>query len=143
MALNNREQSSIRGKTMTDQTGQPEMILACNMNAIKPEDRAPHIALATAVFAAVESVQSLPNGYAFRLPAESPMLLKVAEFVANERLCCPFFRFSLELEPGGPFWLHLTGDSDLVKAFIQAELGDLLNADMALFLVQDLKQRDL
>jgi hypothetical protein len=57
--------------------------------------------------------------------------MKVAEFIANERLCCPFFGFTVEVEPqGGALWLHLTG-RDGVKSFIQAEVGAALNESVA------------
>jgi len=54
------------------------------------------------------------------------VLTKAAEFISLERLCCPFLRFSLEVEPeGGPIWLRLTGREG-VKAFIREEVGELL-----------------
>lgn len=104
-----------------------EMIpFACDMTAIAPEDRDRHMATAYEVFQAVQSVRELPNGYAFRLPNNTTMLLKTAEFIANERLCCPFFGFTLEIEPdGGPLWVRLTGREG-VKPFIVAELGEAL-----------------
>ena len=72
----------------------------------------------------------MPDGYAFRLPNESDVLLKAAEFIALERLCCPFFGFSLEVEPeGGALWLRLTGREG-VKPFIHAEIGGHLSAPM-------------
>ena len=57
--------------------------------------------------------------------------MKAASFVTKERLCCPFFGFALHVEPeGGALWLSLTG-RDGVKPFIQAEIGDALNAAVA------------
>lgn len=97
------------------------MPLACNLNAIPASERAGHGALAGRLFSAVLETQELAEGYAFRLPAESTVLKQAAEFIANERLCCPFFRFELVVEPGGgPFWLRLTG-AEGVKAFVAAE----------------------
>ena len=99
---------------------------ACNMTAIPPQERGHHIAAIEAVFGAVEEVRELPDGYAFRLANETELLLKVADFLAKERLCCPFFGFSLQIEPeGGPVWLSLTGREG-VKPFIQAEIGHAL-----------------
>ena len=64
-------------------------------------------------------------------PAErSSMLLKLADFIAKERLCCPFFGFALQLEPeGGELWLSLTGREG-VKPFIQAEIGGALRPSL-------------
>lgn len=93
------------------------------MNAIEQEQRARHIATIDALFRAVLGVRELPDGYAFRLPNESDVLLRAAEFVSLERLCCPFFGFALEVEPeGGAVWLSLTGREG-VKPFILAEAG--------------------
>ena len=80
----------------------------------------------TKLFRAVESIRELPNGYSFRLPTESDVLLTAADFIALERLCCPFFGFGLEIErEGGAVWLSLTGREG-VKPFIVAEIGDHL-----------------
>ena len=49
------------------------------------------------------------------------MLFRSARFVANERRCCPFLTFTLELAPdGGPLWLRLTGPAG-TRAFLEAE----------------------
>lgn len=102
------------------------------MEAIDPSKQQQHIATAQLVFAAVTEVRELPNGYAFQLPKESEMLRKVGEFMALERLCCPFFGFTLEVErEGGAVWLHVTG-RDGVKPFIQAEIGEFMG-DAAMF----------
>jgi hypothetical protein len=78
------------------------------------------------VFGAAQEIRELPDGYSFRLPNESPMLLKVADFIAKERLCCPFFGFAVHLEPeGGALWLSLTGREG-VKPFILTEIGHAL-----------------
>ena len=109
----------------------PVSPFVCDMNAIAPADREQHIAIAIEVFQAVESIQELTNGYAFRLPNTSRLLMRAAEFIANERLCCPFFGFEVEIEPqGGPLWLRLTGGNG-VKPFIKAEIGEALNDTVA------------
>jgi hypothetical protein len=52
----------------------------------------------------------LPDGYACRLPSDAATLLKAAEYVSLDRLCCAFVRWSLVIEPNsGPLWLHITG----------------------------------
>jgi hypothetical protein len=104
----------------TNQTLKNEVPIACDLTAIPAEQREQHQATAEQIFGAVRETRELPNGYAFRL--EPDMWLKAAEFIANERLCCPFFSFTLELEPGGgPLWLKLAGGEG-VKQFIQAEV---------------------
>jgi hypothetical protein len=111
--------------------GDPASRFACNMNAIEPAQREQHLAAALRVFQAVQSIRELPTGYAFRLPNETSLLIKSAEFIAYERLCCPFFGFTIEIEPeGGALWLHLTG-RDGVMPFIVAEIGGALNDRIA------------
>jgi hypothetical protein len=103
-----------------------ESPIACDMTAIASEHRGAHIATIEKLFRSVKSKRELPDGYAFELPNESNLLLLAAEFMCQERLCCPFFGFRLEIErEGGPLWLSLTG-RDGVKPFILAEIGEHL-----------------
>ena len=100
-----------------------ESPLACNMLALDAEGRKRHKAVSEQMRAAVKEVQDLPDGYAFRFPAEQSTILLVSEFIARERLCCPFFRFELIAEQeDGPLWLRLRGREG-VKEFIKTELG--------------------
>ena len=116
---------------MEQGTTRQESPFACNMSAFSPEERKEHIAAIAEVFGAVEEIREIPDGYSFRVASEAPMLLKLADFIAKERLCCPFFGFSLRLEPeGGELWLSLTGREG-VKPFIQAEIGHALNDAVA------------
>jgi hypothetical protein len=84
-----------------------ESPIACDMSAIGPGLRAGHVATGGRVFRAAGEIRELPDGYAFRLPNESDVLLDAAEFVSLERLCCPFLGFAL-------------------KEFIREEVGGLL-----------------
>jgi len=104
-----------------------ESPFVCDMTALATVQREQHAITSSQLFRAVQEVRELPDGYAFRLPNDSTTLSMAAEFVAGERLCCPFFGFALELEPeAGPLWLRLTG-RDGVKPFIQAEVGEYLD----------------
>jgi hypothetical protein len=117
----------------TDTTAQTEVIIACNPNAITPEQQERWLEVGTQLYGAVQQVQELPDGYAFRLPSTSEMLLLVAEDLTFERLCCPFIHFTLDIAPnGGPFWLRYTG-AEGVKAFLRIsfEMSNLLNEQVA------------
>jgi hypothetical protein len=71
----------------------------------------------------VEEVVELEDGYAFRHSPDRAMLLAVAEFVSNQRLCCPFFEFGITVErAGGPVWLRVTGVGE-AKQVLGAEMG--------------------
>ena len=45
----------------------------------------------------VREVRDLEDGYAFNHSPDASVLLELAEFVALERLCCPFFDFTVEI----------------------------------------------
>ncbi|MEW6683683.1 MAG: hypothetical protein AB1451_12290 [Nitrospirota bacterium] len=84
------------------------------------------MAVTKEVFSAAEAIRELANGYAFQLPNQKGLLMTTAEFIQNEKLCCPFFSFGVHVESGGgPIWLQMTGP-DGVKPFIQAEIGGAL-----------------
>jgi hypothetical protein len=91
------------------------------MTAIPAEKRGAHHALIRRLMSeAVEEISELPDGLAFRFPAEE--YDAVTEFVGRERLCCPFLTFTLEVSPErGPLRPWLTG-AEAVKDFIRAEL---------------------
>lgn len=111
---------------MTDANAEKLSPFACDMSAIEPARRGEHMATIGELFRAVEEMRELANGYAFRLADEPEILLRAAQFIALEKLCCPFFGFVLEIEPeGGAVWLSLTGREG-VKPFILAEIGEYL-----------------
>jgi hypothetical protein len=96
----------------------------CDMTAIPAPAREQHLLTAMEVFQAAQEVQELPNGYALQLPNEADMFMAMARFVENERLCCPFFNFGLEIEAnGGPLWLRLTGGEG-IKELLQSTLSE-------------------
>jgi hypothetical protein len=100
-----------------------ESPLACNMLAMDADGRKRHKTVSEQMRAAVKKVQPLPDGYALSFEAEQATILLASEFIARERLCCPFLRFELIAEQeNGPLWLRLRGREG-VKEFIEAELG--------------------
>ncbi len=105
--------------------------IACDLSASEAEHRDQSIMTAKQLFALVQEVRELPDGYALRLPNDTDTFLQTARFIAHERQCCPFLSFSLELNAEiGPLWLHLTGRAG-AKPFSQAELGLLLDETTA------------
>ncbi len=74
--------------------------------------------LASGLFATVDEVVELPDGYAYRFAGADGPLESLLEFIAAERRCCPFLSFELAFAPhGGPLWLRMRG-SPRVKSFI-------------------------
>jgi hypothetical protein len=101
-----------------------DLPVVCNMLAIPADQRAGHEARANDLFGrAVVEQRELDDGYAFRIAAADYEL--AAAFVANERRCCPFLRFQLDLAPAdGPIWLRMTGAAGAKEA-LAAGLADI------------------
>ena len=86
--------------------------------------------IAGGLFAAVEEVAELPDGYGYRFSGDGSQLEPLLAFIEAERRCCPFLTFEIAFEPhGGPLWLRMRG-SPRVKAFI-AEAFTIRVADAA------------
>lgn len=91
-------------------------IIACLLSereqAIRGEE------LAHELFAHVDQVVELADGYGYRFDDGEVWLERLLAFIAAERRCCPFLTFELAFAPHhGPLWLRLRG-SPRVKAFI-------------------------
>jgi hypothetical protein len=99
-----------------------EMSLACDWSALTGLQQERQRTLYRQLRADVKEVVELEDGYAFRHSPDRDVLLAVGEFVANERLCCPFFEFGITVErAGGPVWLRMTGAGE-AKRILEAEL---------------------
>ena len=100
-----------------------ETVFMCRLDALDTAERARYQELRKQLHAGVQEVKELPNGYAFRLSADSSTILLAAEWITFERRCCPFFNFALDIESEKQsLWLNVTGREG-IKAFIQLELG--------------------
>jgi len=98
------------------------MTLVCNVNALTSPERARSAALLSELRAAMAERTELDDGYAFRL-RDDASLAGVAEWIALERRCCPFFHFRLDVDgDAGPVWLRLTGAG--VKEFLAQSVRD-------------------
>lgn len=93
--------------------------IACDLTAISENERETHEKSSEKVFNAMKQFRELPDGYGFLLPADTDIIEQAGLFIARERLCCPFFNFSLEVTPDqGPVWLNLRGSGE-TKQFIE------------------------
>ncbi len=103
--------------------GRIEVPVACNWAALTAEQQVRQQSLHRQLSAAVEEVRELADGYAFRHSPDKTVLLAIAEFVANERLCCPFFEFGITVErDGGPVWFRITGEGE-AKRVLEAQMS--------------------
>ena len=99
--------------------------IACDLTVFSEDDRTRHDVVTTQWRSAIQGVEELADGYGFRFEAGEDILLTLAEFVARERLCCPFFRFEIVTEAGdGSVWLNLRGEEP-VKAFLNGMIAAL------------------
>ena len=94
---------------------------ACDISAILPADRARHHDLTRyLVDEAAEAIEETANALVLQFPPST--LDAITEFVARERLCCPFVDFKLVVPAQGSIRLELSGP-DGVTEFLRAELG--------------------
>lgn len=95
---------------------------ACNRTALTPEERKRHFdELGPALRSRRQSVHELADGYEFEYPADPQTYQLLTDWIAGERVCCPFFDITMQVERGGgPIKLRLTG-RDGVKKFIETE----------------------
>jgi hypothetical protein len=97
--------------------------LACDTSALTDEQWERHRELYHQLRADVQEIKELEDGYAFRHSTDGGVLLTIAQFVANERLCCPFLEFEISVgRDGGPVWLRISGEGD-AKGVLEGEMG--------------------
>jgi hypothetical protein len=93
----------------------------CNVKALTPEERARHKQLGDKLAAERRKIVETAKGYEFQFSPKTVSIAELAEWVAAESKCCPFFDFHIDLEEeGGLLCLRLTGGEG-TKAFIRAE----------------------
>lgn len=99
--------------------------LVCNMGVFTPDQQEMHTQTTTRLIQAVQDVQEVENGYQFTFPNEAEYISRVAEFISNERLCCPFLNFSLNVDSDGkPISLSLTGPAGTPE-FLRLEFKEV------------------
>ncbi len=87
-----------------------ETPLICNMDVFTRAQREVHLQTTTQLVRAVQSVQEVENGYEFRFANETELIARIAEFISNERLCCPFLEFTVHVVSSSePVSVTLTG----------------------------------
>ena len=103
----------------------------CNLTVLSEQEREQFASVTDSLFAAVQETRELENGIAFRFLNQPGQLLQIAKFIERESRCCPFLRFTLEVEPSaGPIWLRITGAED-AKQFLLAELTQIQDLERA------------
>jgi len=94
--------------------------IACDLTALDATQRRRRDELQLELQPLVQERQVLPDGVALRFAAAERTLARVAEFIALERLCCPFIHFEVDIAPDrGPLWVRMRGRPG-VKEFLEA-----------------------
>jgi hypothetical protein len=93
----------------------------CNTKALTPEERLRHKQLSEKLIAERKEIVETEKGYEFQFSPKTVSLAELADWVAAESKCCPFFDFHIDVEREGKLLcLRLAGEEG-IKAFIRAE----------------------
>ena len=96
-------------------------VIACNLNAIGAAERPRYINLMKRLRAAVRARTELSDGFSYKLDESAITRKEIAEWIAMERLCCPFLVFRQGASGKQTGWaLTLTGPAG-VKALLLQE----------------------
>lgn len=107
-------------------TTQEENAIFCDLSVFTDEQREQHTQLAQELFGAATELREADDGYAVRLPDDTGIIPKIADFINDDRRCCAFIYFGMEVEPFGKgIWLTLKGGAD-VKAAIREDIISLV-----------------
>ena len=98
--------------------------LACDFGAMDDAQGERYRALRRLLGGDFLEARELEDGYAFRHSPGAGVLVALAEYVSLERLCCPFFDFSIEVGRGveGEVWLKMTGPEG-AKGILEDAMG--------------------
>ena len=93
----------------------------CNIKALNPAERERHKQLTAKLIAVRRDIVETEKGYEFQYSPSNVSIGELADWVAAEGKCCPFFDFHIDLErEGSLLCLRLTGVEG-IKPFIRSE----------------------
>jgi hypothetical protein len=97
--------------------------LRCELFVLSDRDRLRRDELVSALGHSLRELYELEQGYGLVFEPSAGTLAELVEFIALERLCCPFLNFQLNVQSdNGPVRLEMTGREG-VKQFLTTELG--------------------
>jgi hypothetical protein len=104
----------------------PETPFACSLEkSLTKEQRAHKKQIALKMESARIETKEIADGYVFRFRPDGVSFAEIADWVATERVCCPFFDLAIEAErENGPLSLRISGREG-VKNFIRGEFQTL------------------
>lgn len=97
--------------------------LSCDLFVLSDGDRSRREELVSQLGHSLRELYELEQGYGMVFEPSASTLADLVEFIALERLCCPFLNFELRVqEENGPVRLEMSGREG-VKQFLSTELG--------------------
>jgi hypothetical protein len=100
-----------------------EAAFYCNVQALNPAERSRHNQSTEKLLTIRKTTVETEKGYELQFSPADVTLAEVAEWVAAESKCCPFFDFQIELEKAGKLMCLRLAGREGVKQFIRAEFG--------------------
>ena len=101
----------------------PELPIACTLT--QEELAARRNELLQGLLSRADSKQGIAGGFRWTFGETKELLHEVARVIDAERICCPFLRFRLTLEPdGGPLILEVSGPQGTEK-FLESMLSGI------------------
>ena len=96
-----------------------EPVIACNLDALTPSERARRSELAVNIQAHTAALEEFASGYRIQLPNDPALCEQALELILLERRCCPFLSLELAFAPGeGHVYLQM-GGPPAVKRFLR------------------------
>ena len=93
----------------------------CNMKALSASERFHHRWLTLKLMMAKKDVTERPDGYEFQFNSTAVSVADLADWVANESKCCPFFDFHIGVERDASLLTLRLSGVEGIKPFIRAE----------------------
>lgn len=96
-------------------------ILVCRLTG--PELTKRKIKLQKEVFARVQQVEEVNEGYIFHFPDDDKLLLRIMDYMLTEKQCCPFFRYDLGIKANGEGVILKVSGTPEAKETLKALMG--------------------
>ena len=102
------------------------LAIVCNMNVFTPIERENHVRKTTQLFRTVQDIREAENGFEFIFPQtnRSENIAQFAEFISNERRCCPFLEFTLKIPPNDEHLSLLLTGPEGTREFLREEFSE-------------------
>jgi len=93
----------------------------CNSKALNPAEQKHHKQLTDKLISERKEIVESEKGYEFQFSPATVSFAELADWVAAEQKCCPFFDFHIDWEREGTLLCLRLAGMEGVKAFIRME----------------------